>query len=187
MFFTYGYFFYVPINLIYASVVLWKGLKQKTSYPYYFFAIIMAIYFNSAIKLAYFPILIVNKMEWGSIDNYIDLTLNFAKMGGITQIVGNILLTLPIGILLPFISKNMIKKKRWIIVILISFSIEFIQFFIIYFMHAVTMSFDIKDVILNLAGGVIGIILFEGFAYISRILFGETKSILLTYISSVCK
>ncbi len=188
MIFTYGYLFYLPINLIYAVVILFFGKKKKKDFPYYIFAVIFAVYQNAAIDLVYFPLLIVNVKEWGSISNFVDLSLNFMEMGGIYQVVGNILLTVPLGILLPFI----LDIKPWprrILTLIVSAFIEIVQFFIIYFFHTVSLFFDVKDIILNICGGIIGIIIFEIVADIVRKKLNRfsDKNKLFHYIYEICQ
>lgn len=186
MFFTYGYMFYIPINLIYALIILFYGIKKNSPYPYYVFAVIMAVYMNAAINLAYFPIVTVTPEEWGSLKNYVDFSIRFSEMGGVYQILGNILLTIPIGILLPFIS-GLKKEKRWFCVIGISCVVEIVQFFIIYLTHSVTLYFDMKDIILNVCGGIIGCALFEILAkIISAIIGSDSRNVFLKYLYNKC-
>lgn len=175
MFFSYGYMFYIPVNLIYALIILFYGIKKNNHYPYYIFATIMAVYINVAINLVYFPIITETPEVWGSLENYIDISLNFFKMGGRYQVLGNILLTIPIGILSPFIL-SLKKRKRWGFVIAISCAVEIVQLFIIYFAHSVTLYFDIKDILLNVCGGIIGCVLFEILAKIILAVIDSNES-----------
>lgn len=168
MFFSYGYLFYIPINAIYIISILLYGIKKKRNFLYYIFAIIMAVYLNGMIQLVYFPIIIETPEIWGSLQNFIDMSLNFSNMGGFYQIVGNILVTIPIGILLPLMI-DFNRWSRWIWVILLACTVEFVQLLIIYFAHSISLFFDIKDLFLNAFGGVIGCILFELLVKSSRI------------------
>ena len=93
-------------------------------------------------------ILILGVKEWGSIGNFVDMCLDFMEMGGLYQVAGNMLLAVPIGVLLPFIS-DMRPLRRRILTLAISAWIEVVQFFIIYFFHTVFLFFDVKDAILN--------------------------------------
>lgn len=84
--------------------------------------------------------------------------LSYLKYSGpfhcFTNIVGNILIFMPVTTLISMIYKNM--RKLWkIILISITMSafIEFVQFF-------VGRSVDIDDLILNVVGGIFGYILF---------------------------
>lgn len=160
MVFSYGYLFYIPINTIYIISALLYGIKKKRNFWYYIFAMIMAVYLNGMIRLVYFPIMVETPEIWGGLQNFVDMSFDFSNMGGLYQIVGNILVTIPIGILLPLMI-DFNKSSRWICVILLACSIELIQLFIIYFAHSISLFFDIKDLFLNALGGVIGCILFE--------------------------
>lgn len=186
MFYNYGYIFYLPINIFFILLILIYGIKKKSTYPYYGFAVIMAIYMNVAINLVYFPILTITVEEGWKLQNQIDLSLNFAEMGGLYQILGNILLTVPIGILLPLIFK-LKKWKRRILTVGISFAVEIIQFFIIYCAHAITLFFDVKDILLNVCGGIIGCVLFELLSrIIVRVVQPEKGKIFRNYIYDRC-
>lgn len=175
MFFSYGYLFYIPINAIYIISILLYGIKKKRNFLYYISAIIMAVYLNGMIRLVYFPIIIETPEIWGSLQNFVDMSLDFSNMGGLYQIVGNILVTIPIGILLPLMI-DFSRRGRWICIILLSCSLELLQLFIIYFAHSISLFFDIKDVFLNLFGGVIGCILFEILIKCSRS-FNRSKQV----------
>lgn len=164
MIFTYGYLFYIVVNSIYAAAILFSGIRKRKPYPYYLFAVIFGVYMNKAIDLVYFPMIMVEKSEWGEIGNFMDTTLNFMEMGGSYQVLGNIALTVPLGILIPFITDLMPWARR-ILVLVISALLEVVQLLLIYFAHTVTKFFDIKDIILNVCGGLAGLILFEIFAY----------------------
>jgi len=187
MFFTYDYLFYAPINFIYAIFIFIYGFKKKKTYPYYVFAVIFAIYINSAINLAYFPIITASINEWGNAGNFMDMSFNFFEIGGKYQIIGNILLTVPIGIFLPFVC-GLKTHTRGFFVIGISLAIELIQLIIIYFLHSVTLFFDIKDMILNFAGGLIGILLFRMVSQlIVKYISPPINNKFLEYIYETCK
>ena len=68
------------------------------------------------------------------------------------NIFGNILIFVPIGFLLIKLIKDKKVIRTLLFIILISFTIEFVQFFI-------GRSVDIDDLILNVAGGAIGMAL----------------------------
>lgn len=74
------------------------------------------------------------------------------------NILGNIILFVPLGILLEtfLIHKKNNILKSLLVIILISFSFELMQF-----IFAIGVS-DINDLILNTLGGVIGILIYQG-------------------------
>lgn len=73
----------------------------------------------------------------------------------ISQVIGNILMFIPLGFLLPIVFKRFTSfKKTFQFIWLFSFFIEFTQYFI-------GRSADIDDLILNTLGGVIGFMTYE--------------------------
>ena len=78
----------------------------------------------------------------------------------IKNILGNILLLLPLGIFLPMCFKRLRSFKSTVITCaLVSLSIEVIQYISIYFGNF--RSCDIDDIILNTLGGMIGFIIYK--------------------------
>ena len=65
------------------------------------------------------------------------------------MLIGNMLMFIPMGIMLPLVFKNINKKNIFVIAILITLSIEILQ-------PIVGRSFDIDDIIMNLIGSIIG-------------------------------
>ncbi len=76
------------------------------------------------------------------------------------QIFGNILLILPISMFLYFI-KNFSRKRNILSCFLVSFSIEIIQLVMNYITHVPSHVCDIDDIILNMVGAIIGMILVD--------------------------
>ena len=76
------------------------------------------------------------------------------------MLIGNILMFIPMGILLPLVFKKINKKNIFIISILITLSIEILQ-------PIVGRSFDIDDIIMNFIGIIIG--------YLVVIIFRKAK------------
>ena len=65
------------------------------------------------------------------------------------MLIGNMLIFIPMGIMLPLVFKNINKKNIFVIAILITLSIEILQ-------PIVGRSFDIDDIIMNFIGSIIG-------------------------------
>lgn len=65
------------------------------------------------------------------------------------MLIGNMLMFIPMGIMLPLVLKNINKKNIFVIAILITLSIEILQ-------PIVGRSFDIDDIIMNFIGSIIG-------------------------------
>ena len=72
------------------------------------------------------------------------------------MLIGNMLMFIPMGIMLPLVFKNINKKNIFVIAILITLSIEILQ-------PIVGRSFDIDDIIMNFIGSIIGYLAFTIF------------------------
>ncbi|XJZ27806.1 VanZ family protein [Bacillota bacterium Lsc_1132] len=81
----------------------------------------------------------------------------------ISNIIGNIILTLPIGVLLPLNFKNITFKKVFLIAFITPLIIESIQLFL-HLSKLGTRSIDIDDVILNFLGTIMGYFIFHYFS-----------------------
>lgn len=78
------------------------------------------------------------------------------------EIIPNIIIFIPLGIFIPTVFKKTRKLyKMALIVFLMTFSIEFFQYFI-------GRSSDIDDLIANLLGGIIGFGVFKVFNYLLK-------------------
>jgi glycopeptide antibiotics resistance protein len=164
-------------GLIWVGLVTFLRLKKKKSLAYLIFVTIFYVYvvkvldytlfqFQSLLLLKYFtPNLILNGQTAGKSINLIPLITLTAQ--DLQTSLLNILLLIPFGFGLPFISNHRMKR---IVVIgaLFSLGIEFTQL-ITGFMARITFRIaDINDVIFNTAGVAIGYILFVGFVRMSR-------------------
>jgi glycopeptide antibiotics resistance protein len=163
--------------LIWICIVTFLWLKKKKSLVYLIFFTIFYVYmvkvldytlfqFQSLILLKYFmPELILNGQTDGKDMNlipFITLTPQDLK----TSLL-NILLLIPFGFGLPFIT-NFRMKKIVVIGALFSIVIEFLQL-ITGFMAKITFRIaDINDVIFNTTGAAVGYLLFVGFVRIYR-------------------
>lgn len=97
--------------------------------------------------------------------NFITETWLMSARKQITQAIANILMFLPLGFIFPIAFTKM--RKLWsttICMMLFSFLIEFIQYF-------VGRSADIDDLMLNTLGGILG----YGVFYVFSILFKDKK------------
>jgi len=167
----------LPFGLIWIGIVTFLRLKKKKSLAYLLFFTIFYVYifkvlyytlfqFQSLLLLRHFmPDLILNGQTAGKDINLIPLiTLTLQDLK--TSLL-NILLLIPFGFGLPFITDFRMEK---IVVLgaLFSIAIELLQL-ITGFMAKITFRIaDINDVIFNTAGVAIGYILFIGFVRIYR-------------------
>lgn len=82
---------------------------------------------------------------------------------------------------------NASKRILWGCVLLLSCMIELLQLGIIAAFHCVSKAFDVKDIILNLAGGLLGFIFFEMLAAaVRKVIRPEVKRTFLKYIYGQC-
>ena len=94
----------------------------------------------------------VNIIPFRTIKNYINYSASFHIF---SNIIGNILIFMPLAYMLIYLYEPLRDLKKFMITLtLISFFIEFFQFFI-------GRSVDIDDIILNLLGGLIAYLIFH--------------------------
>jgi glycopeptide antibiotics resistance protein len=164
-------------GLIWIGIVTFLWLKKEKSLAYLIFFTIFYVYivkvldytliqFQSLVLLKHFmPGLILNGQTVGEDINlipFITLTSQDLK----TSLL-NILLLIPFGFGLPFIT-NFRMKKIVVIGALFSILIEFLQLITGYMAKITFRIADINDVIFNTVGVAIGYILFVGFVRIYR-------------------
>jgi glycopeptide antibiotics resistance protein len=163
--------------LIWICIVTFLWLKKKKSLVYLIFFTIFYVYivkvldytlfqFQSLILLKHFmPDLILNGQTAGKDINLIPL-ITLTPQDLKTSLL-NILLLIPFGFGLPFIT-NFRMKKIVVIGALFSILIEFLQL-TTGFMAKITFRIaDINDVIFNTTGAAVGYLLFVGFVRIYR-------------------
>ncbi len=164
-------------GLFWIGIITFLRLKKGKSLAYLIFFTIFYVYivkvldytlfqFQSLILLKYFmPNLLLNGQTLGKSINLIPL-ITLTSQDIETSLL-NILLLMPFGFGLPFIT-DFGMKKIVVIGTLFSIVIEFIQL-ITGFIAKITFRIaDINDVIFNTVGVAIGYILFIGFVYIYR-------------------
>jgi glycopeptide antibiotics resistance protein len=164
-------------GLIWICIATFLWLKKKESLLYLIFFTIFYIYiikvldytlfqYQSLLLLKYFmPDLILQGQEAGKNMNLIPL-ITLIPQDLKTSFL-NILLLIPFGFGLPFITNFRIKKVV-VIGTLFSIGIEFLQL-ITGFMAKITFRIaDINDVIFNTVGVALGFFLFVGFVRIYR-------------------
>jgi glycopeptide antibiotics resistance protein len=164
-------------GLIWIGIVTFLRLKKKKSLAYLIFFTIFYVYivkvldytlfqFQSLILLKQFmPDLILNGQAVGKDLNLIPI-ITLTPQDLKTSLL-NILLMMPFGFGLPFIT-NYRMKKIVVIGALFSIVIELIQL-ITGFIAKITFRIaDVNDVIFNTVGVAIGYMLFVGFVYAYR-------------------
>ena len=161
--------------LIWIGIVMFLRLKKSLAYLIFFTIFYIYIFkvldytlfqFQSLILLKHFmPDLILNGQTAGEEMNLIPL-ITLTPQDLKTSLL-NILLLIPFGFGLPFIT-NYHMKKVVVIGALFSIGIEFLQLITGYMAKITFRIADINDVIFNTVGVAIGYILFVGFARIYR-------------------
>ncbi len=164
-------------GLIWIGIVAFLLAKKKKSFVYLFFFTIFYVYLfkvldytlfqlQSLILLQYFtPGLMLRGMEAGR--NLSLIPLVTLRLEDLNTSLLNILLMVPFGFGLPFITNFRFKKVVGA-GLLVSISIELLQYITGRMANITFRIADINDVIFNTAGVAIGYILFAIFIYTYR-------------------
>jgi glycopeptide antibiotics resistance protein len=170
--------------LIWLGITAFLRLKKRKSLVYLLFFTIFYVYlykvldytllqFQSLLLLKHFvPYLMLNGLRAGKSVNLIPLitlTLEDVK----TSLL-NILLMIPFGFGLPFVT-SLRMKKVVVAGALFSIVIEFLQLITGFMANTTFRVADINDVMFNTAGVAIGYMLFVGFVRIYRHVFRNWK------------
>lgn len=181
--FEYGILFSVPITLALILLYGLRGRKNKYPFPYYLIVGVGIVYINFAIAYAFFPITIMDVPEF-SVLNSINLSIG-RNSGGMSHYLLNVLLTIPLGIGLQFVT-NKKNLNRLLTIVALCLSIELLQLLILFTLKPIDIFFDINDLICNLLGGLVG----QGLMAIINMSFrdceyGNWKTI-LGYLRNIC-
>lgn len=182
-------------GLIWLGIVAFLMLKKRKRLVYVLFFTILYIYiyqvfdytllqFQSLLLLKHFvPGLMLRGVEAGRSVNLIPL-VTLTQEDVKTSLL-NILMMVPFGFGLPFIT-NFRFKKVVVVGLLLSIIIELLQLITGFMANTTFRIADINDVIFNTAGVVIGYILFVAFVRIYRSIFHNReilKNPILRYIA----
>ncbi len=170
--YTYGYLFYIPVNLVFILILGIKGILQKREKGYYFFVFILGIYLNFLIDKAFFPIFTDGAVYYTSFADHVNLDVT--SLFGYTpyQIIGNLALTFPMGIFLAVVM-DCRNSVRIGCSVLFSVLIEFVQLLMIISLHLTDVCFDVNDILLNTAGCLCGNAVFYIFCRMDACLQGQ--------------
>ena len=183
MIYTYGYIFYIPITLIFITPFIIMGVVNKRPIAYYLFVGIFVIYLNMAIKIAFFPLIIEDISEFDYIYN-VKFSLNLFEASKIHLLL-NVLLTLPIGIGLQFIT-NLTIKGRLVVAVLSGMSFEMIQLIILVLFKPINIFFDANDLFCNITGVLIGLLVIHFVNIFIKKKSISSKNSFIVYIKNVC-
>lgn len=140
--------------LIYLGVCIFINWKYKKKKIYYVFSTIMFCYLMYVVKITMFPIIMLDGMPSNIREciNYIP----FLNGGGKTDIY-NLIMTIPMGIGMPFVKKIRGAKGMMIVGLVTGCIIEMIQYLETFLTGGFTLRIiDINDVIFNFCGVIIG-------------------------------
>ncbi|MDM5299939.1 VanZ family protein [Bacillus pumilus] len=164
------YFIICGFSLMIFVYQLIRGTMNKISFLSY---ILFSVYVASLVSLTFFPFPYQKKLieimiedNLGTIHNFIPFKTIFGSLElGLTsfikQIIGNVLLFLPLGFILPILFSFHQLRKVIYIGFLVSLSIELIQFGLGLIIGYNYRSFDVDDLITNTVGTFIGVIIYQ--------------------------
>ena len=117
------------------------------------------------------------------------MNLDVTSLFGYTpyQIIGNLALTFPLGILLAFVMdcRNSVRTGCSV---LLSVLIEFVQLLMIVSLHLTDVCFDVNDILLNAAGCLCGNAVFYIFCRMDARMQGQRCSdTVIGYFHQVCR
>ncbi|WP_311592278.1 VanZ family protein [Priestia megaterium] len=154
--------------LLYFIIALIMKFKFKKSFTYILFFTIMYIYFCNVINLTQFPIYIDDDQRKAFGGQNVWKEMNFIPLrdGFSMTSFYNILMTVPLGFGLPFITKASF-KKIFFVGLFAGILFETGQLLSALYAGYTFRFVDIDDVIFNLSGALIGyLILFKLFKFI---------------------
>ena len=149
----------VVCYLIWCWFIHKKYHKEKI---YYIYSTIMFIYFMVLIKVTLFPIMMIDGMP-SNVNENVNF-IPFANGIGRTDIL-NLIMTIPFGIGMPFVSKLNSLTKSALSGAALGICIELTQYAETFLTGGFTLrTIDINDVIFNCGGSIVGFILLYGVA-----------------------
>lgn len=167
------YYIHMPVLLaIYAVTACilfaYYKIKRQKKRKVLLWRCLFALYLLLVIKVTVFPFTF-DHFAWMEDTSYIAVQMKpfasiipLAKRGNYIQIVGNIILLLPLPLLLQGIKEQTFSRlKCFATVCIASISIEVLQLGINLVTRVRNHVFDVDDLILNISGGVLLLILFK--------------------------
>lgn len=142
------------------------------------------IYITAVVSITIFPIIIdpeLMPMNDRSIvlvpfSTILNLLKNATLSTIFLQIIGNIVMTIPYGVFIPF----MVKKKKWynylVYTLIFPFAIELTQLIICVSTNSFYRTVDIDDIILNSIGIIIGYVIYKILPKFVKEYFGNNQT-----------
>jgi glycopeptide antibiotics resistance protein len=142
---------------------------RKQSLPYLVFFSVFWVYLLAVISVVIFPIAINMDFVNKAFTPNIDLIPFYFSSGSILkfcviEIVGNIILTVPFGFGINFLTRVKPRKFLWFS-LAVGFTFEFSQLVISIAFRSRSRTIDINDAMLNTLGVLLGYVLFRAFAW----------------------
>lgn len=164
----------IIFSFVWIGIITFLRLKKQKSLVFLLFFTIFYVYIVKVLSLTQFPIYLTEGMRdmygqtvWETM-NFIPLvTLTYASLK--TSLL-NILMTIPFGFGLPFITNFKIKKTV-VTGIIFAVFLEILQLIIALMAKFTFRIVDINDIIFNTLGVFIGYLLFLGFICLYRFFF----------------
>lgn len=181
--YTYGYLFYIPVTIIFVIIFGLVGLVKKRPYPYFLFALIAVIYINKAIELTIFPIFVTDVADYNIFNN-----MSFGIALGnvnVKHMILNLLLTLPIGLGIQFVTNYRI-TGRVVVTVLCGMSFEILQLLLLIVIKPLNIFFDMSDLLSNIVGSLLGLVIVSvwNHIFVNSVENGEKINV-LSYIKKV--
>jgi len=181
------------IILLISLIILWK---RKHSFSYFFFFLLFWVYLMFSIEKVFFPLEIsgpfVDEMKQVSISSLINFTpffLDFSsvKIGEVKLFLYNIILTIPFGFGLNFLTRVR-SKNIFAMSVILGASLEITQLFISIILGYPYRTVDVNDLLFNTIGVLVGYGLFKLIAGLYLMIDDQTgvmKKGLLLYLDNV--
>lgn len=170
-------------TIIYILICFLIYKKHKNEKIFYVFSTIMFIYFMQVAKLTLFPIVMIG------LPSNIANSINYIPFkGGINRTdIMNIIMTIPLGIGMPFITNIKNMKKSIFLGLSAGIIIETLQYLETFLTDGYTYRIiDINDIIFNFAGTVLGFLALYVFSHIFLKLKEENLTGFWRYVYKVC-
>ena len=165
-------YFAIAAGLVIMTVTVIIMLRKKYSYERVLAASVMILYLTGVICLTFFPIDITHTVDpdFNVFEHNLKLipfsTIIFDITRGhlfyfLVQTGGNLIMTIPFGILLPVVYKAKKQSRYALIFFGFTFIIELTQFIIGASLGTFYRTADVDDIILNFTGAMLGYLLFR--------------------------
>lgn len=162
----------VLYSVIVGCLIFYYRIRKQKNMKILIWRCLFALYILLLIKVTIFPITFTH-FEWMEDTSYLAVQLepfksivSMVKQKNYIQITGNIILLMPLPLLLQGIKDQMFfRMKCFVSVCAASLVIEVLQFGINLLTGVRNRVFDVDDMILNISGGILLMILYKPLNY----------------------